>query len=122
MEKLRIGKGTTEYPYESIVPISPTVLQIVFAGTIPPKFGDITLVTAGGLDITTLGGYDTVYRDEGQTIYLSNDGSVYEPPQEPDGELPPDPYVPTPEELLLSARASKKAEMSRECEQIHLRR
>ena len=60
-----------------------------------------------------LTGWNTVYRDEGQTVYLSDDGSVYQTP-DPDtgGEiLPPEPYVPTPEEL----QAAKKREISQAC-------
>ena len=29
-----------------------------------------------------ISGYDTLYRADGQMIYLSNEGSVYEPPEE----------------------------------------
>ena len=58
-------------------------------------------------------GWNTVYRDEGQTVYLSDDGSVYTPPTDPEPVTPPEPYVPT----LAELQASKKQEVSRACEQ-----
>ena len=72
------------------------------------------LYTAGDIECATLAGWTTVYRDEGQTVYLSDDGSVYQTP-DPDtgGEiLPPEPYVPTLEELQVA----KKREISQACE------
>ena len=75
---------------------------------------NIVLYTAGDIECAVLTGWNTVYRDEGQTVYLSDDGSVYQTP-DPDtgGEiLPPEPYVPTLEEL----QAAKKREISQACE------
>lgn len=56
--------------------------------------------------------YTTIYRemDDG-SIILSNDGSVYVPPEEPE---PPEPYIPTLEEL----KAMKKAEVAAACNAI----
>ena len=114
MEKIKV-KGKL-YEIRSIQTIEPHVLQIVFACTPPTKWnGDIVLYTSGDIECAVLTGWNTVYRDEGQTVYLSDDGSVYQTP-DPDtgGEiLPPEPYVPTLEEL----QASKKLEISQACEQ-----
>ena len=114
MEKIKIKGSSKSYEIRSIQTIEPHVMQIVFVGTPPTKWGDITLYTDGGIECATLTGWTTVYRDEGQTVYLSDDGSVYQIP-DPDtgGEiLPPEPYVPTLEEL----QAAKKREISQACE------
>ena len=114
MEKIKV-KGKI-YEIRSIQTIEPHVLQIVFSGTPPTKWGgDIVLYTAGDVECATLSGWTTVYRDEGKTVYLSDDGSVYKAP-DPDagGEiLPPEPYEPTLDELKLA----KKREISQTCEQ-----
>ena len=116
MEKIKIKGSSKSYEIRSIQTIEPHVLQIVFTGTPPTKWnGDIVLYTAGDIECATLAGWTTVYRDEGRTVYLSDDGSVYQTP-DPDtgGEiLPPEPYVPTLEEL----QDSKKLEISQACEQ-----
>ena len=114
MEKIKIKGSSKSYEIRSIQTIEPHVMQIVFVGTPPTKWGDITLYTDGGIECATLTGWTTVYRDEGQTVYLSDDSSVYQTP-DPDtgGEiLPPEPYVPTLEEL----QAAKKREISQACE------
>ena len=114
MEKIKIKGSSKSYEIRSIQTIEPHVMQIVFVGTPPTKWGDITLYTDGGIECATLTGWTTVYRDEGQTVYLSDDGSVYQTP-DPDtgGEiLPPEPYEPTLEEL----QAAKKREISQACE------
>ena len=111
MEKIKV-KGKL-YEIRSIQTIEPHVMQIVFVGTPPTKWGDITLYTDGGIECATLTGWTTVYRDEGQTVYLSDDSSVYHTP-DPDtgGEiLPPEPYTPTLEEL----QAAKKQEVNAAC-------
>ena len=113
MEKIRIKGSSNLYEIQSIQTIEPHVMQIVFVGTPPTKWGDITLYTDGGIECATLTGWTTVYRDEGQTVYLSDDGSVYQTP-DPDtgGEiLPPEPYTPTLEEL----QAAKKQEVNAAC-------
>ena len=115
MEKIKIVD--TVYEIVSIMPVSPSVMRIIFADNVPTSWGDITTYTVGGIVAGHITGYNTVYRDEGKTVYLSNDGSVYEPPEDPE-ELPEDPYQPTEEELLAAAKASKKAEVSAACEQL----
>lgn len=113
MEKIKIKGSSKSYEIRSIQTIEPHVMQIVFVGTPPTKWGDITLYTDGGIECATLTGWTTVYRDEGQTVYLSDDSSVYQTP-DPDtgGEiLPPEPYVPTLEEL----QAAKKQEVNAAC-------
>lgn len=115
MEKIRIGELETPYEIRLIQPVSLRVLKIVFANKVPTAWGDITVYTTGDYEATTLTGYETIYRNEGQTVYLSNDGSVYEPPETPEGPAePPKPYEPTMDEL----RASKRREVSATCEQI----
>lgn len=114
MEKIKIGTNEKLYEIESIRPITEHVMQIVFAGSAPADWGDITIYTEDGTMATTITGYETVYRDEGQTIYLSNDGSVYVPQEEPGEVLPSEPYVPTLEEL----QAAKKQEIATACEKI----
>lgn len=85
-----------------------------------PPFPDVNLTS--GFEVLTRpeGGkvfgnyldYTTIYRemDDG-SIILSNDGSVYVPPAEPE---PIKPYVPTLEEL----KAMKKAEVAAACNAI----
>ena len=115
MESITINNDNRHYEIESITPMSPHILEVVFADDIPKSYGDIQVYTAGGSQCSDLPGYETVYQDKGQTVYLSNDGSVYTPPEE---VPPPEPYIPTPEELLVSAQASKKYEISAACERI----
>lgn len=113
MEKIKIKGSSKSYEIRSIQTIEPHVMQIVFVGTPPTKWGDITLYTDGGIECATLTGWTTVYRDEDQTVYLSDDSSVYHTP-DPDtgGEiLPPEPYTPTLEEL----QAAKKQEVNAAC-------
>lgn len=114
MEKIKIGASDQQYEITSIMPVLPNVLQVIFAGAVPAAWGDITIYTEDGTEASTLTGYDTVYRDEGQTIYLSNNGSVYVPPEEPGEILPPEPYIPTLEEL----RVAKRQEVAAACNQI----
>ena len=114
MEKIKIGESDMLYEIKSIHPMSSHVMQVVFAGSIPIAWGDITIYTEDGTKATTLTGYETVYKQDGQTVELSNDGSVYTPPAPPEPAEPPEPYVPTLEEV----RVGKKAEVSAACEQI----
>ena len=118
MESITINNGNKHYEIESITPISSHVLEVVFTAGLPDNYGDIQVYTAGGSQCSDLPGYDTVYQDEGQTVYLSNDGSVYTPPEEPEETPSPEPYIPTPEELLVAAQVSKKSEISAACERI----
>ena len=115
MEKIKISESDQMYEIQSIATVSEHVLQIVFVDTIPPSWGsDIELYTAGDVLATTLTGWTTVYRDEGQTVYLSDDGSVYVPPADPEPVTPPEPYEPT----LAELQTAKKQEISKACEQI----
>ena len=114
MEKIKITGSDQIYEIRSIVPAAKHVLQIVFANTVPASWnGDIQLYTDGDILATTLSGWTTVYRDEGQTVYLSDDGSVYVPPADPEPVTPPEPYEPT----LAELQAAKKQEISQACEQ-----
>lgn len=114
MEKIKIGESDMLYEIKSIRPMSSNVMQVVFVGSIPITWGDITIYTEDGTKATTLTGYETIYKQDGQTVELSNDGSVYTPLAPPEPAEPPEPYVPTLEEV----RAGKKAEVSAACEQI----
>lgn len=115
MEKIKLSGSDQMYEIQSIIPTSEHVLQIVFTDAVPTSWGgDIELYTAGDVLATTLTGWTTVYRDEGQTIYLSDDGSVYVPPADPEPVTPPEPYEPT----LTELQAAKKQEISQACEQI----
>ena len=114
MEHIKIKGSDQCYEIQSITKPAEHILQIVFKDAVPEDWGEIQLYTAGGILATILEGWTTVYRSDGQTIYLSDDGSVYQPP-DPDtgGEiLPSEPYVPTLEEL----QAAKKREISQACE------
>lgn len=115
MEKIKLSGSDRTYEIRSIIPTAEHVLQIIFADAVPEVWGgDIELYTAGDILATTLTGWNTVYRDEGQTIYLSDDGSVYVPPADPEPVTPPEPYEPT----LAELQAAKKQEISQACEQI----
>lgn len=115
MEKIKITNSDQLYEIESIRQTAEHVLQITFAGAAPESWeGDIQLYTEGGVLATTLTGWHTVYRDEGQTLYLSDDGSVYTPPTDPEPVAPSEPYEPT----LAELQASKKQEISAACEQV----
>jgi hypothetical protein len=113
MEKISINKSATMYNIEEIRMISAGVLKIEFESEIPDDFGDIAVYTSGDNLCAQLQGFDTVYRKDGNTVYLSNNGAVYQEP-----ELEPEPYEPTEEELLSATVASKKAEISAECENV----
>lgn len=114
MEHIKIKGSDQCYEIQSITKPAEHILQIVFKDAVPEDWGEIQLYTAGGILATILEGWTTVYRSDSQIIYLSDDGSVYQTP-DPDtgGEiLPPEPYVPTLEEL----QAAKKREISQACE------
>ena len=113
MEHIKIKGSDQCYEIQSIMHPAEHILQIVFEDVVPEAWGDIQVYTAGGILATTLEGWTTVYRSDGQTIYLSDDGSVYTPPTDPEPVTPPEPYVPT----LAELQASKKQEISQECEQ-----
>lgn len=114
METIRINQQEKQYEVEIIQPVLPHVIRIVFVDDDdkPDEYGDIQVYTAGGFQCSHLPGYATVYRDEGKTVYLSDDGSIYRPPEEPGDQLPPEPYTPT----LAELQAAKKAEITAACE------
>lgn len=112
METIRINQNEQRYTIKSIQPVAEHVIRIVFAEEIPEEYGDIRVYTAGGFQCANLPGYSTVYRAEGKTVYLSDDGIIYQPPEDPGEQLPPEPYVPT----LAELQASKKAEVAAACE------
>ena len=115
MEKIKITGFDDVYQIQSIRQSAEHVLQIIFCDAIPASWdGNIQIYTAGGILATTLTGWTTVYRDEGQTVYLSDDGSVYVPPADPEPVTPPEPYEPT----LVELQTAKKHEISQACEQI----
>ena len=113
MEHIKINGSDQCYEIQGITKPAEHILQIVFADAIPKDWGEIQLYTAGGILATTLEGWTTVYRSDGQTVYLSDDGSVYTPPTDPEPVTPLEPYEPTIAEL----QASKKLEISQACEQ-----
>ena len=113
METIRINQSDKVYVIESIQPVEEHVIQIVFADVIPEEYGDIQVYTAGGFQCANLPGYSTVYRAEGKIVYLSDDGSIYVPPEDPGEQLPPEPYTPT----LAELQVAKKAEVAAACEQ-----
>lgn len=113
MEHIKIKGSDQCYEIQSITKPAEHILQIVFKDAVPEDWGEIQLYTAGGILATILEGWITVYRSDGRTIYLSDDGSVYTPPADLEPVTPPEPYKPTIAEL----RASKKQEISQECEQ-----
>ena len=113
MEHIKIKGSDQCYEIQSITHPAEHILQIVFVDAVPEDWGEIQLYTAGGILATTLEGWITVYRSDGRTIYLSDDGSVYTPPTDPEPVTPPEPYEPT----LVELQASKKQEISQACEQ-----
>ncbi len=121
MEKIKINQQSELYEIKKIMPISKNILQIVFADNVPSSWGTITIFTGGGIEAGKISGYETLYRNEGKTVYLSNDSSVYKAPDSdspPEEILPPEPYIPTAEELLFAVRSAKRKEISTACEQI----
>ena len=85
---------------------------ITFDGDIPPaeQLVEFKLANGVGNVFGTYKDYGTVYQTIENGYILSNDGSVYVPPAEPD----PEPvYEPTLDEL----KTSKKSEVSAACEQ-----
>ncbi len=111
MEHININGSC--YEIQSITKPAEHILQIAFKDDVPEDWGEIQLYTAGGILATTLEGWITVYRSDGRTIYLSDDGSVYTPPVDPEPVTPPEPYEPT----LTELQPSKKQEISQACEQ-----
>ena len=99
-ESISINNSKEHYEIESIEQTLPNILKIVFTDTIPNQFGDIEVYTPGGTpEDCNLIGYDTVYQVDGQTVYLSNDGSIYTPPESME-------VIENPETALLPEQSS----------------
>ena len=113
METISINQNEQRYTIKSIHPFAEHLIRIVFLDDIPEEYGDIRVYTSGGFQCANLPGYSTVYRAEGKTVYLSDDGSIYQPPEDPGEQLPPEPYTPT----LAELQVAKKAEVAAACEQ-----
>lgn len=121
MDKIKINQAEPYFEIEGIRQQAKNILKIVFSSAIPKQFGDIAVYTSGGELCSSFPDYGTIYRDEGKTVYLSNDGSIYQPSVDagmPEGGLPPEPYIPTPEELLVAAQSLKRSEIASACERI----
>lgn len=110
MERIRIDKTETLYEITNIRQVSTHVLQIVFTRDVPGSFGDIYVFTWGGVQCSYLPGYKTIWKQDGETVWLSDDGSVYTPPVDPE---PITPVTPTLEEV----KASKISEVNAACQQ-----
>jgi len=93
----------------TIVPVS---------GTVPEDTTFIQLISSHGKVYGCIGGYNTRFRILEDRVILSNDGSVYEPPKAPEPAIPPEPYIPTAQELLEYAREAKKREVNSNCEAV----
>lgn len=76
MEKISINNGK-QYDIKSILPVSPGVLQITFAGQVPDAWGDIYLYTEGDELATVLYGYDTLLDVNAQVVQVSCDGNAH---------------------------------------------
>lgn len=80
-------------------------------------FDTIFILTRGGTKCAEYTNYNTVYKkdEESNILVLSNDGSVYVEPEEPDY---PDPIIPEPvEPTLEEVKTQKIEEISRACNQ-----
>lgn len=80
-------------------------------------FDTIFILTRGGTKCAEYTNYNTVYKkdEESNILVLSNDGSVYVEPEEPDY---PDPIIPEPvEPTLEEVKAQKIEEISKTCNQ-----
>ena len=75
-------------------------------------FDTIFILTRGGTKCAEYTNYNTVYKkyEESNILVLSNDGSVYVEPEEPDYPAPPEP-------TLEEIKAQKIAELSTICNQ-----
>lgn len=95
----------TESYQVSYSSISPNIEQIT--GDFPVKTDGYTLSREGKQDNWDHSGFTTVYREIEGGIQFSSDGSVYVAPPDPEPVTPPEPYVPTLEEV----KETKKQEI-----------
>ena len=86
--------------------ISPNIEQIT--GDFPVKTDGYTLSREGKQDNWDHSGFTGVFREIEGGIQFSSDGSVYVAPPDPEPVIPPEPYVPTLEEV----KKAKIEEMS----------
>lgn len=77
------------------IPQGPNLLRFTFPGEIPAAelLESVELQNQHGIVFGKYGGYDTVYKELENGYILSNDGSMYVEPPEPD----PTPDIPTEE-------------------------
>lgn len=108
---MKISIANIDYEITDIIPISASVLKIVFVTNIPTKYGDIITYTNGGIKAGTLSGYTTLYRIKDKELYLSNDGSRYVESADTVNEG-------VNEDSLDDVKSSKKDEFSNTCKQI----
>jgi hypothetical protein len=108
MEKIKILN--TEHDITNIRQYG-NLLEIEFYNAIELRgknLSSLEIFTAGGVKCATLTGYSTIYKENDNIIVLSNDGSIYEEPAEPEPIEPSEPYVPSEEELFLQLENAKK--------------
>ena len=117
MEKIRFLNDQTIY--DGDVSVRGNVVSIRFTDTLPPHNiltnGFELLNENNGIVQGNYGGYTTIYRtyeDNDMLIELSNDGSIYIAPPEPEPIPEPEPYVPTYDEVL----DNKIMELSSACQ------
>lgn len=101
---LKYLNGTESYQV-SYSSISPNIEQIT--GDFPVKTDGYVLSREGKQDNWDHSGFTTVYREIEGGVQFSSDGSVYVAPPDPEPVTPPEPYVPTLEEV----REVKKQEI-----------
>lgn len=118
-EQIRLNNDVS-YNIDRIVHIF-NLLKITFDAevnieefvTVIPDTDKIEILTRSGQVYGEFKDFNTVYRIEEQTVILSNDGSIYMDPVEPDPQPIPE-YVPTLEEV----RTSKISELSTICNEM----
>lgn len=91
--------------------INENLIEIELPDIVPTEeIKELKVVRESGELLFDGTGYDTIYRTIENGYILSNDGSVYEPPAEPDPE-------PVYELTLDELKTAKKQEVSAACEQ-----
>ena len=90
---------------------------VEITGDFPVKTVGFTLSRTGMEDNWNYGGFTTIYREIEGGAQFSDDGTVYvepEPDPEPEVPDPPEPYIPTLEEV----QEAKVSEMNSEMERV----
>lgn len=111
MEKLKINEQLFEI--ENISKPQENLLEIVFPAeivgfSIPDR---MELLTEGGEVCATFTGFTTVYKQDGKTLILSNDGTVYTEPEQPEETKIAEP---TAEEIAEAEKRQRIAELENE--------